>query len=92
MHSDRSRRTELGLCCGITSVLLFGFFYVATNWRGNPGQAPVSVYFTFVALPILVALSMACSLIATFTNSKWWMIVAAIGGLYAFLWFGTSSV
>jgi hypothetical protein len=49
-------------------VLLFGFFYVITNWRGHPGQAPMSVYFTFVTLPIVVALSVACSLIAVYAQ------------------------
>jgi ABC-type transport system involved in Fe-S cluster assembly fused permease/ATPase subunit len=92
VHTDRLRRIELGFCCGIASVLLFGFFYAATIWRGNPGQAPVSVYFIFVVLPIIVALSIVCSLIATFMNSKWWLIIAIVSGLYAFLWFGTSSV
>jgi hypothetical protein len=92
VRSDRSFRAKLGLCCGFTSVLLFGFFYVITNWRGHPGQAPVSVYFTFVALPIVVVLSVACSLIGTFKHSKWWVVVAILSGLYACLWFGTSSV
>jgi hypothetical protein len=92
MPSHRSRRADLGLCCGFASVLLFGFFYVITNWRGHAVHAPVSVYFIFVGLPVVIAFSVVCSVTATFTHSKWWIIIAIVGGLYAFLWFATSSV
>jgi ABC-type transport system involved in Fe-S cluster assembly fused permease/ATPase subunit len=77
---------------GLLSVLLFGVFYATVNWRGTPGRDPVSPYIIFVALPGVLVLSIICALVAAFTSTKWWLIVAVISILYGVLWFGTSSV
>jgi hypothetical protein len=93
MSAVHDRRAWLGKMSGLLSVLLFIVFCAAGNWLGNPAPHPARAFMIFIfgALPGVLVLSVVSALVATFTSSKWWLIVAVMGILYGTLWFGVSS-
>jgi len=69
---------KIGTICGCLSVALFGIFYIVVTTNRPASDYFMDPHTAVVVLSSVLIVSILCSLVAGFTSTKRWLVVAAL--------------